>query len=535
MILYLLKSTFLLLIFSLIYKISLERKKNLKFNRYFLITSLFIALLFPLIDFQIQVETPIIVNTKQLVLEQLPALEITSIEKQTNLNFNYSKIAYIMITAVFMIKFLANLVYLIHLKRKSTILKSRFGIIALNHKIKSPFSFLNTIFVNQNHWQDNEIETAILHHEQGHVVQKHSLDVLFIELLKIFMWFQPFLYIYKRFIQENHEYLADAYSLSKNTNIIQYQKSILNYYTTTENVVALSSSIHFNNLKKRFIMMKNTKKEKVWSTVFYTLTALITYSGFIGIEAKAKEIKKFETVLDQKIEKISNPIKKSTFKQLENEEIKADNTNNQNPIILNYIKREKSSGNFSHKDNVYFYVVDENLKVSIYNRYGVIQNEKDFTYELKAVSKEEKEKLTLDELKKSSQVKNDHQERKEIKKTYTEAHSFVEKKAMPKEGFQRFIQDFVREFKVPSNVNLDEIKFRLRFIVEKDGSFSNIHAANGSSGPNEFDEILHKEAIRTLQTMPKWNPAEHEGEIVASTFTLPITIKNKVQTEVKEQ
>ena len=163
-------------------------------------------------------------------------------------------------------------------------------------------------------------------------------------------------------------------------------------------------------------MMKNTKKGKVWSAICYTSAALITYFGFVGIEAKATEIKKLETVLEEKFEIISTPITKNPVEHIKNVETELKSSVAQDPIILNYIKREKSSGNFSHKDNVYFYVVDENLKVSIYNRYGVIQNEKDFTYELKAVSKEEKEKLTLDELKKSSQVKNDHQERKEIEK-----------------------------------------------------------------------------------------------------------------------
>lgn len=275
-------------------------------------------------------------------------------------------------------------------------------------------------------------------------------------------------------------------------------------------------------------MMKNTKKGKVWSTICYTSAALITYFGFVGIEAKATEIKKLETALEEKIETISNPIKENKVKEFVTKEVQENSMIIQDPIILNYIKREKSSGYFSHKDNVYFYVVDENLKVSIYNRYGVIQNEKDFTYELKAVSKEEKEKLTLDELKKSSQVKNDHQERKEIEKTYTEAFSFVEKKAMPKEGLKSFMQNFAREYKAPKEIASDQIKFRLKFIVETDGSFSNIFAIDG-------DENTTTEAIRVLKTTPKWNPAEHEGEIVASTFTLPITIRINPLTEAKEQ
>lgn len=273
-------------------------------------------------------------------------------------------------------------------------------------------------------------------------------------------------------------------------------------------------------------MMKNTKKGKVWSAICYTSAALITYFGFVGIEAKATEIKKLETVLEEKFEIISTPITKNPVEHIKNVETELKSSVAQDPIILNYIKREKSSGNFSHKDNVYFYVVDENLKVSIYNRYGVIQNEKDFTYELKAVSKEEKEKQASNEsfFSVESNKKNEIDASKEV-------HTIVEKKAKPREGLSAFMRNFVIAFKFPSDVNLDEIKFRLRFIVETDGSFSNIHAVNGFFEPKEFDEILHKEAIRTLQKMPNWDPAEHEGKIVRSTFTLPITIRINPLTE----
>ena len=66
-----------------------------------------------------------------------------------------------------------------------------------------------------------------------------------------------------------------------------------------------------------------------------------------------------------------------------------------------------------------------------------------------------------------------------------------------------------------------EVHFKIEFIVEKDGSFSNIIAVGGGN------EEASNEAIRVLQTMPKWQPAEHEGQIVRSTFTLPIKIKIK--------
>jgi len=253
------------------------------------------------------------------------------------------------------------------------------------------------------------------------------------------------------------------------------------------------------------------------------LTVALTYVGFVGIEAKAADIKKIETKVSSIIEQSVKQPEEIDVSEIINKEIK-DNIKNDS-IILSYIKGEKSSGYFNHKEVVYFYTVDENLEVSIYNRYGVVQNEKDFTYELKAVSKAEKEKITFDELNKSSQLEKDRQTRKEQEKNYTEAYSFVEKKAMPKEGLHSFMQNFAREFKAPKNISSDEIKMRLKFIVETDGSFSNIVTPQEYFKPDEYYLALQEEAIRTLKTMPEWNPAEHEGQVVRSTFTLPITIR----------
>ena len=89
----------------------------------------------------------------------------------------------------------------------------------------------------------------------------------------------------------------------------------------------------------------------------------------------------------------------------------------------------------------------------------------------------------------------------------------------------------MRTFNVPENLQLDdenEIKTRLKFIIEKDGSFSNIVAVGGGNGE------ASNEAIRVLQTMPKWQPAEHEGQVVRSTFTMPIKIKINLQSEEAE-
>lgn len=103
-----------------------------------------------------------------------------------------------------------------------------------------------------------------------------------------------------------------------------------------------------------------------------------------------------------------------------------------------------------------------------------------------------------------------------------EVKSFVQQKAAPKEGLQTFMKEFVNKFdyknadKIPNDVT--EIKLRVKFVVEKDGSFNDITLVDDTYN-------FKNEVIRILNEMPVWNPAMHEGKNVRSSFTLPITIR----------
>lgn len=588
MVLYFIKSTFLLLIFFLIYKWNLENKKALRFRRFYLLISLVLALSIPLLKFQFAVTQNVVAETKQMVLEQIPDLiPLQEISVETKENISVALVLYLMVCSIFLIRFGYNINKILKLKRTGKTINSKFGPIITHRQIKTPFTFLNCIYVNKENWKKREVDQAILFHEQAHVQQKHTLDVLFIEILKIFFWFQPLIYFYKRIIQENHEYLADDFSLQKTLNLNHYQTLILNYYSK-EPVVALSSSIHFNNLKKRFIMMKNVKKGRVWQTVFYSLTVLITYSTLVGIEAKATEIKKIESKVSNLIESTvkdfdekvidkrdSNDDKEVVleFKKGENTtgsfknpadnnvylyiissdqssvlvgELKENNRklvnieelgiayklveqkeskksskigvsqNNDNDlIVLQYIKGEQYADSFVNPmdDAVYFYIVKADKEVLIYNRYGVKQSNDRFTYKLeeKTAGQSPQER-----------VKNDYEENKIIENEIQKLSELgeIDTKAEPKEGILKFMQDFVKEFNIPKGYSEDEIKIRLKFIVEKDGSLSGIHSVGNNVNP-----LLADEAIRVLESMPNWNPAQHDGETVRSTFILPIAVR----------
>lgn len=99
-------------------------------------------------------------------------------------------------------------------------------------------------------------------------------------------------------------------------------------------------------------------------------------------------------------------------------------------------------------------------------------------------------------------------------------HSFVQQKAEPKEGLQYFYKNYMRKFNSAKfSSSTGTLDVRLKFIVEKDGTFSDIQVLNEST------EGLGEEAIRVLMTMPVWKPATHNGKIVRSAFTLPMKIR----------
>lgn len=94
-----------------------------------------------------------------------------------------------------------------------------------------------------------------------------------------------------------------------------------------------------------------------------------------------------------------------------------------------------------------------------------------------------------------------------------------DKQAEPSEGFQNFYKSFASEFDVDKYSDKENsIKILLNFVVETDGSFSEIKVLKSSN------EDLANKAIEVLKNMPKWNPAELAGKPVRSLFTLPITI-----------
>jgi TonB family protein len=91
---------------------------------------------------------------------------------------------------------------------------------------QSPFSFLNYIFINESLYRDEE-KKKIIEHEMVHIRQFHSFDLILLEVLSIFQWFNPVAWLIRRSMLEIHEYLADEQIIRTGTSIPAYQSLLV--------------------------------------------------------------------------------------------------------------------------------------------------------------------------------------------------------------------------------------------------------------------------------------------------------------------
>jgi bla regulator protein blaR1 len=125
----------------------------------------------------------------------------------------------------------------------------------------SSFSFLSYIFIPKAEYKSELHPAAILEHELCHVKQGHSIDIILAEVISILFWFNPTIYLVKRSICLNHEFLADQYVLKRNTDPIDYSLLLIKYVEAHAYNI-LVSSFNFSFIKKRFIMITKVQKKK---------------------------------------------------------------------------------------------------------------------------------------------------------------------------------------------------------------------------------------------------------------------------------
>ncbi|WP_431612351.1 M56 family metallopeptidase [Chryseobacterium sp. 'Rf worker isolate 10'] len=244
-------------IFIAVYYLFLEKERMHRFNRLYLLSSLLLSYTIPFVTITLPSQKP--AATPQLIIEET-AQQLVFIPQEQE-SFNWMNVVwgiYIIVTLFLLLKSLFSLLALKRISGEKYRYQGH-NVIVTKENL-SPFSFWNTIYMGENYMNNNVIDPRIFIHEKTHIEQKHSADLLFLDILKIFTWFNPILFLYKKAVITNHEFLADGAVMKDNYNIKEYQHLILEEILSHQNP-PLTHSFNFNNTKKRFIMM-NTKKSK---------------------------------------------------------------------------------------------------------------------------------------------------------------------------------------------------------------------------------------------------------------------------------
>jgi len=262
--LYILKSAACLAIFFLFYKAVLENSTLHTIKRVFLLASLVGSLLIPLITFT---ETIIV---EPVVAKFTESFVIPSTEPFINTPepINYTPYILWSIYALgilfFSFRFIKNLFFLVQKIKKNSVFKEKSIWYVLLQLPVTPHSFFNYIFFDKEAYEAGKIPNEVIVHEQAHVTQKHSWDILFFEIFQIVFWFNPLLYFFKRSIKLNHEFLADRTVLNTGAPLASYQNILLDF-SSRSSVPAMAHSINYSSIKKRFNVMKtHTSQRAAW-------------------------------------------------------------------------------------------------------------------------------------------------------------------------------------------------------------------------------------------------------------------------------
>ncbi len=305
MLVFLLKSTACLVIFLAFYKLVLEKESIHQFKRFFLLGTLIASFLIPAVVFTEYVE--VVQQTAQTTspitgqISDTVTGQVVTEEPYFDLEIGLWMV-YLIGVIGFGFRFLRNLAQIALRIRKNPKFKENFITRVLLRQSLPPHTFFNYIFLNQRQFEEKHIPYEVLLHEETHAKQRHSLDILFIELAQVILWFNPIIYLFKSSIKLNHEFLADRAVINGNNDHSQYQNTILSYlshgsfeqYQST----GIANAINYSSIKKRFTVMKTNTSRKSFvlrSLLVLPLTALLLF-GF----SEKRQIEK-ETSIDKVI------------------------------------------------------------------------------------------------------------------------------------------------------------------------------------------------------------------------------------------
>lgn len=606
---YLIQVNIALSVFSLLYTIVLKRDTFLRLRRIFFLSVIIFSLFYPFFnmpvlsdiwaarssDFQ---EAAVTVTIGE------PGMAIMLEEETTaHIAIPWEKVLslfYISVTLVFVLRFVFQLlsIYGVWIKSEKQIV-SGIPVYQLKSDI-TPFSFFSLIFIHTGKHSEVELSQILLH-EQTHVRQRHSFDIMLVELVCLSSWWNPFVWLMKREMAMNLEYLADNGVLREGVDSREYQYHLLRL-TYHETAVQIVNNFNVSQLKQRIMMMNKTKSSTT-TIVKYLLVVPLFFLFVMANSIYAAQNEDRSVAIqfaDEGLQEISQPwIEDGNLpepppekKEAETEEIfivsenqpefpggprammkfladnirypvEAQKNGIQGRVVCDFIVMK----NGSIHDVGIVRGVDPFLDAEAMRIINLMPKWKPGTQRGQTVNvrvilpvvfrlqgnnpqndlltNEEREQLfksaELDELRKvdgmliidevvvvgyageKREVKEVTDQDKDKKESTVGEEFFVVVENQPRfpGGTEAMIQFLGDSIRYPKEAADKKISGRVicNFVVMKDGSIDDVNVVRG------VDPLLDAEAVRVLQSMPKWEPGKQHDQPVNVRFTLPVTFR----------
>jgi TonB family protein len=357
-------------------------------------------------------------------------------------------------------RFLFRIIQILLLIRNHKIqVANGFNIVTLE-KETSPFSFLKYVFVSDSLLQNKGYD-KMLAHELEHVKQGHSIDVIFLEILTVFQWFNPFMWMLNRAIRENHEYLADQAVLTSGVTRGYYKKLLLDQFVGGQLVIA--NNFNYSIIKNRIKMMSKIESPKYAISKivfgFFVAAALV-----VAFACEQKETVETPVIQEENSTVISRII--------DDGKIKLEGTAQD---------LEKYKAMFS--GNSGFEITTDSLgNTFLIKKQAIIP---------KSLNSDEQIFFIVEEM-------------PEFPGGETALRQFIA-------GAVKYPADAVKKG--------IQGKVYVTFVVSKDGSVADAKIARG------VDPTLDAEALRVVNSLPEWIPGKQRGETVNVSYTVPINFK----------
>lgn len=478
MTMYLLKLNLALIVLFGFYKLMFSGDTFFSLRRATLIGMYLVAMLVPGLNcsYWINKSVGMVSMANEYAAIVLPAVTVTpggggSIGWETT-----AMTIYTMVACLLLLRFFWQLVSIVRLRNKCRTTDINGTKVYLLESNEGPFSFFNWIFINPTKHNRQETD-EIMTHELAHCRQLHSVDILFTELFAIVFWANPFVWLLKREVRLNLEYLADNNVLAGGTDSKKYQYHLLGL-AYRKNVATISNNFNVLPLKKRIKMMNKKRTKRI---------AKVKYALYIPLAAALLVVSNIETVA-RDIANVAKamPMAKASVKQ---EKMVDLSFSNKATVAVESRKNVQSTEAIERKDN--------KMEVQADNRNS---------------------EMSAQKVEETTEVANEESAEKGPKKSPKKVYDHIEN--MP--TFNGNLNQWLllnMKYPVEAMNKKEQGKVIVQFIVSGNGEVSDPKIIRSVS------PALDKEACRIVLAMPKWNPGKLKGKPVAVRYMLPISFR----------